>query len=88
MKHDYGPPYERTSETRSYVQHFLSDVMTDGAEPAIDAIVQISFESVEQMRTALQRDDYREAHKMREEYMRETSVGTHTAVVDEMVTFR
>ena len=88
MKHDYGPPYERMSETRSYVQHFLSDVMTDGAEPAIDAIVQISFESVEQMRTALQRDDYREAHKMREEYMRETSVGTHTAVVDEMVTFR
>jgi hypothetical protein len=34
------------------------------------------------MREALQADSYKKAHKMRGEYMRETSVGIHSAVVD------
>jgi uncharacterized protein (TIGR02118 family) len=86
MKREYGPTYQEMPETRSYVQYYLSDVMSDGAEPPIDAIVQISFDSEEEMRKALQTDGYKRAHKMREEYMRETSMGIHSAVVDETVT--
>jgi hypothetical protein len=37
------------------------------------------------MREALQADSYHEAAKNREEYMRETSVGIHSLVVDEIV---
>ena len=85
MQFEYGPTYRDMPETRSYVQYYLSDVMSDGAEPAIDAIVQISFDSEAEMRNALQTDSYRRAHTMRAEYMRETSVGIHSAVVDEVV---
>jgi hypothetical protein len=82
MEVDYGPTYVGLPETREYIQHYLTDVMTDGAELPIDAIVQISFDSKEEMMKALQADSYKKAHKMREEYMRETSVGIHSAVVD------
>ncbi|MFC0330829.1 hypothetical protein ACFOLF_25615 [Paenibacillus sepulcri] len=37
------------------------------------------------MRKALQADSYKKADKMREEYMRETSIGIHSAVVDKML---
>ncbi|GAA5190066.1 hypothetical protein GCM10023322_44280 [Rugosimonospora acidiphila] len=86
MKHDYGPTYQAMPQTRSYVQYYLSDVMTDGAEPPIDAIVQISFDSEEQMREALRTEGYRRAHELRQRYLRETSTGIHSAVVDEVVT--
>lgn len=43
-------------QTREYVQYYRSDVMTDGAEPPIDAIVRISFDSPEAMREALRAD--------------------------------
>jgi hypothetical protein len=86
MEVEYGPTYARLPQTREYVQYFLSDVMTDGAEEPIDAIVRISFESREQMQEALATDDYKQAHAMRQAYMRETSVGIHSAVVDATVT--
>jgi hypothetical protein len=44
MRYEYGPTYVGLPETRSHTQHYLSDVMTDGAEPTIDAIVEISSE--------------------------------------------
>jgi hypothetical protein len=83
MKDVYGRTYQEMPQTKSYVQYFLSDLATDGAEPPIDAIVEISFESEEKMREALQADSYHKAAKAREEYMRETSTGIHSALVDE-----
>ena len=85
MKYVYGPTYVEMAETRSYIQYYLSDMMNDGAEPSIDAIVQISFESEDEMRTILRTDSYKKAHEMRQQYMRETSIGIHSAVVDEIV---
>jgi hypothetical protein len=84
MKVDYGPTYQQLPQTRAYVQYFLTDVMTDGAEDSIDAIVQISFDSVEEMQEALRSESYQKAHELRQAYMRETSVGIHSAVVDEI----
>ncbi|MDX6258802.1 MAG: hypothetical protein QOH84_490 [Kribbellaceae bacterium] len=84
MKDDYGPTYAKLPQTREYVQYFLSDLMTDSAEDPIDAIVQISFDSVEEMQVALSSEDYLRAAGLREAYMRETSVGIHSAVVDEI----
>jgi hypothetical protein len=86
MEHDYGPTYATLPQTREYVQYYLSDVMTDGAEDPIDAIVRISFDSPEQMREALATDAYAKAHALRQAYMRETSVGIHSAVLDKTVT--
>lgn len=83
MEVEYGPTYVGLPETREYVQYFVSDVMTDGAEPPIDAIVRISFESREEMRNALQAESYQRAHELRKAYMRETSVGIHSAVLDQ-----
>jgi hypothetical protein len=37
------------------------------------------------MREALQADSYQRAHQARERYMQETSVGIHSAVVDQTV---
>jgi hypothetical protein len=85
MEFEYGPTYSGLPETRTYVQYYLSDVVVDGAEAAIDAIVQISFDSREEMNKALQADSYKKAHKLREGFMRETSVGIHSAVVDKIV---
>ncbi|NEA32108.1 EthD domain-containing protein [Streptomyces sp. SID13031] len=83
MKEDYGPTYLELPQTRAYVQYFLADLAIDDAEDPIDAIVQISFDSVEQMTEALQADSYQRAHELRQAYMRETSVGIHSAVVEE-----
>ncbi len=88
MKSVYGRTYAEMPQTRSYVQHFLSDLTTDGVEDPIDAIVQISFDSQEEMQKALQVPSYDAAAKAREVYMRDTSVGIHSAVVDEINTMR
>jgi|SRR5882757_7093333 len=85
MEFEYGPTYSGLPETREYVQYYLSDLMNDGAEPAIDAIVRISFDSPEEMKKALQAESYKRAHKLREGFMRETSVGIHSAIVDKTV---
>jgi hypothetical protein len=82
MEIEYGPTYVGLPQTKEYVQYFLSDVTTDGAEPPIDAIVRISFESREQMRDALRSESYQRAHELRKAYLRETSVGIHPAVLD------
>ncbi|MCX4750110.1 EthD domain-containing protein [Kitasatospora sp. NBC_01287] len=86
-KHEYGPTYEALPQTRAYVQYPLTDLASDGAEDPIDAIAQISFESQEAMAEAPSTDAYKKAHDLREQYMRETSVGIHSARVDETVTF-
>lgn len=83
MKDDYGPTYQALPQTRTYIQYFLSDLATDDAEDPIDAIVQISFDSIEQMHEALKSESYQEAHELRAAYLRETSVGIHSAVVEE-----
>jgi hypothetical protein len=85
MAVEYGPTYAGMPQTREYVQYYLSDVTSDGAEPPIDAIVKISFDSPEEMRKALETDSYKQAHEARQRYMQETSVGIHSAVVDETV---
>jgi len=87
MKYEYGPTYKALPQTRAYSQYHLTDLATDGAEDAIAAIVQISFDSPESMAEALSTDAYNRAHEMREKYMRETSVGIHSARVDDIVTF-
>ena len=85
MEAEYGPTYVQLPQTLEYIQYYLDDLATDGAEEPIDAIVQISFESPESMREALQADSYHKAHQLREAYMRETSVGIHSAVVNRVV---
>jgi hypothetical protein len=86
MEHDYGPTYAGLPQTRSYVQYYLDDLATDGAEDPIDAIVKISFDSPEDMREALQADSYKQAHIQRDAFMRETSSGIHSAEVFKTVT--
>jgi hypothetical protein len=85
MEFDYGPTYVELPQVREYVQYYLSDAHADDAEDPIDAIVRISFDSPESMREALQADSYRRAHQMRQAYMRETSAGIHSAIVDREV---
>jgi hypothetical protein len=76
---EYGPTCAGLPETREYMRYYLSDVMTDGAEAPIDAIVKISFDSEGEMRKALQASSYKKAHQARQRYMQETSVGIHSA---------
>ncbi|RKT18285.1 hypothetical protein BX285_2705 [Streptomyces sp. 1114.5] len=47
--------------------------------------MQIGFESQEAMAEALSTDAYKKAHELREQYMRETSFGVHSARLDETV---
>ncbi|MEV7815530.1 EthD domain-containing protein [Streptomyces flaveolus] len=85
MEHEYGPTYASLPQVREYVQYYLSDAGQDGAEEPIDAIVRISFDSGETMREALATEAYRRAHDLRQAYMRDTSVGIHSAVLDRQV---
>jgi hypothetical protein len=86
MEHEYGPTYSGLPQTRSCVQFYLDDLATDGAEDPIDAIVQISFDSQDEMRIALQADSYKAAHEQRRAFMRESSAGIHSALVQQIVT--
>jgi hypothetical protein len=86
MEVEYGPTYSGLPETREYKQYYLADIETDGAEDPIDAVVQISFDSKEIMLQALQAESYTSAHAAREAYMRATSSGIHSAVVEKIVT--
>jgi hypothetical protein len=47
--------------------------------------VRIGFESEEEMREALTTEEYKKAHELRAAYMRETSVGIRSAVLDRRV---
>jgi hypothetical protein len=87
MEVEYGPTYVNLPQTKEYVQYFLSDVLADSTEPPIDAIVRISFESREEMQKALQAQSYKDAHELRKAYLRETSVGIHSAVLDQELRF-
>ena len=53
----------------------------DDAEDPIDAIVRISFDSEATMREALATPEYRVAHELRAAFVRDTSVGIHSALV-------
>ena len=48
--------------------------------------MRISFDSPQQMQEALAAENYKKAHAMRETYMRETSAGIHSAVLEKTVT--
>jgi hypothetical protein len=76
MEHDYGPTYVSLPQVRHYVQRYVTD-LTEDPEP-IDAIVEISFDSPDAMREALQTDAYQGVHSLREAYM----AGIHSTVVD------
>ncbi|MGW2549604.1 EthD domain-containing protein [Streptomyces sp. NPDC001635] len=85
MEHEYGPTYAALPQVREYVQYYLSDSGGDGAEEPIDAIVRISFDSEAAMREALATEEYRRAHGLRQAYLRDTSAGIHSAVLDRQV---
>ncbi len=85
MELEYGPTYVALPQVKEYVQYYLTDLATDSEEDPIDAIVQIGFESEKAMREALATEEYRKAHELRTAYMRETSVGIHSAVLDRRV---
>ncbi|MEB8338235.1 EthD domain-containing protein [Streptomyces endophyticus] len=85
MEDEYGPTYVALPQVREYVQYYLSDSGGDGAEDPIDAIVRISFDSEATMREALATDAYRKAHELRKAWMRDTSVGIHSAVLERRV---
>ncbi|MFC0553652.1 EthD domain-containing protein [Planotetraspora thailandica] len=85
METEYGPVYAGLPQVKEYVQYYLSDLAQDGAEDPIDAIVKISFESEATMREALATEEYRRAHELRKAYMRDTSIGIHSAVLEQQV---
>jgi hypothetical protein len=85
MELEYGPTYAALPQVKEYVQYYLTDLAADGEEEPIDAIVRIAFESENEMREALATEEYRKAHELRAAYMRETSVGIHSAVLDRRV---
>ncbi|GHJ35255.1 EthD domain-containing protein [Streptomyces sp. TS71-3] len=87
METEYGPVNAALPEVREYVQYYVSDLAQDGAEEPVDAIVRISFDSEAAMRDALDTDVYRKASGMRKAYMRDTSVGVHSAVLERQVEF-
>lgn len=85
MEFRYGPLNAALPNVREYVQYYLDDVTTDGADDSIDAIVRISFDSQDAMRDALDSDVYRRAHELRGSFMRETPAGIHSGIVDREV---
>ena len=85
MESEYGPVYAALPQVREYEQYLLSDLARDGAEEPVDASVRISFDSEATMREALATEEYRRAHELRKAYMRDTSLGIHSAVLDRQV---
>jgi Domain of unknown function (DUF1330) len=82
---EYGPTYVALPQVKEYVQYYLTDLAADGEEEPIDAVVRIGFESMEEMREALATEGYQKAHELRKAYMRDTSAGIHSAVLDRRV---
>ncbi|MGW7427777.1 EthD domain-containing protein [Streptomyces sp. NPDC054813] len=85
MELEYGPTYVALPQVKEYVQYYLTDLTADGNEEPIDAIVQIGFESEQEMREALATQEYQRAHDLRRAYMRDTSTGIHSAVLERTV---
>lgn len=85
MELEYGSTYAALPQVREYVQYYLSDQAVDDAEEPIDAIVRIGFDSEADMREALATPEYRRAHELRKAYLRDTSVGIHSAVLEQQV---
>ena len=82
---DDGDPqtiYAGLPQVREYVQYYLADRAGDDAEDPIDAIVRISFDSEATMREVLDTPEYRAAHELRSAFMRDTSIGIHSALLE------
>lgn len=75
----YGATVRASERTREREAQLVQD-----QEP-IDAIVRIGFESEQKMREALATEEYQRAHGLRVAYMRDTSVGIYSAVLDRRV---
>lgn len=84
-KEEYGPYYTKMPEVKSYKQYHLTDRRKDDAEDPIDGVAVLSFDSEEEMKKAFSTPLYKEAAKIRENIMRETSVGVHVTAIDEIV---
>jgi hypothetical protein len=85
METEYGPTYTALPQVREYVQYYLADWAGDEAEDPIDAIVRISFDSEEAMHAALATPEFHRARELREAYLRDTSVGIHSALLEKQV---
>jgi uncharacterized protein (TIGR02118 family) len=84
-KEDYGPMYKQMPEVKSYQQYHLSDRRKDDAENPIDGVAIMSFDSEDEMKKAWATEIYKEAAKIREGIMRETSIGVHVTGIDEII---
>lgn len=84
-KEVYGPFYAKMPQVKSYVQYHLADRKTDLSEDSIEGVAILSFESKNAMREAWKSDIYKEAAKIRNTFVRETTIGVHVAAVEEKV---
>jgi EthD domain len=81
MEHEYGPIYGTMPEVKRYVQFFLDDLSSGGGAPPIDAIVQIAFASIDDMKVALATDAYRQAVERRKVFMLDGPFGIHPTLI-------
>ena len=87
METEYGPIYVTMPQVKEYVQYYLADRATDGVEEPIDAIVLISFDSEAAMAQPLATPEYRRVSELREAYLRDTSTGIHSALLEQRIQF-
>lgn len=87
MENQYGIVYAAMPEVRRYVHYYLDDLVGDGIEEPIDAIVNIAFDSRETMQMALSTEAYWDAAQRRSAFIRESSRGIHPALVTKTVRF-
>jgi hypothetical protein len=74
-----------SARSKTYEQYHLNDRRKDDQEDPIDGFSVLKFESEEAMLKAWERPEYKEAAKIRETIMRETSVGVHATSLHEIV---
>ena len=80
---EYGALCRKLPQLKSYRQYHLTDKRKDDADEPIDGMALMHFNSKQGMEEAWKSE---ESARLREELMRETSVGIHQTFIDEIVT--
>jgi uncharacterized protein (DUF1330 family) len=72
-------------QVKSYVQYHLVDRKKDLSGDSIEGLAILSFESKDAMQEAWKSDIYKEAARIRNTFVHETTIGVQVAAVEEKV---
>lgn len=84
-KNIHGPLFKRFPEIKNYEQYYVTDKRRDDQDEPIDGVAILEFDSLEKMREAFSRPEYKDIPIDEKNFLEDSGAGVHVVYVDEMI---